>query len=150
MRLKSIFFYALVLLLTRCSHAGALCVKEPRTDLRTGPGTDYAKSWTVGKYMPFEKVGISLSGEWYALRDVDGDIQWTQKILLDENCKSAVVKSASVVMRTGPGQKYAKARLGKVEKYHCFQILGQQDEWIKVRDAQNAEGWIHKKYLWMP
>lgn len=131
-------------------QCAALCVNAEQANLRTGPGTDYVKSWTVGQYMPFEKVGISLSGEWYALRDVDGDIQWIQKNLLDENCKSAVVKNDTVVMRTGPGQKYARARKGTVEKYHCFKIIEQQGNWIKVRDTLNAEGWIYKKYLWMP
>lgn len=50
----------------------ALCINVAKANLQTGFGTDYMKSWEVGKYMPFEKAGIPLSGDWYAVKDVGG------------------------------------------------------------------------------
>lgn len=131
-------------------QCSALCVNVAQANLRTGPGTDYMKSWEVGKYMPFEKIGISLSGDWYAVKDVDGDTHWIHKKLLDEDCRSAVATGDNIAIRKGPGLNYGKTRLGRVSKYYCFQILEQKSNWIHVRDALKNKGWMHKKNLWIP
>jgi SH3-like domain-containing protein len=129
--------------------AQALCVKTSKANLRVGPGLTYMKSWEVGRHMPFEKIGVSLSGEWYAVKDVDGDTHWIHKKLLDENCRCAVATGDNTPLRTGPGIKYGKVDPVKINKYHCFQILEKRNDWIKVRDAWKNEGWIYKKFLWI-
>ena len=63
--------------------------------------------------MPFSKVGVSLSGEWYAVKDVDGDVNWMHKDLLTGKYKCAVVKTEEVNIRTGPGTRYSKSGIAK-------------------------------------
>jgi SH3-like domain-containing protein len=138
------------LLLAGAAPAEALCVKVAWANLRTGPGTGYAKSWEVGKYMPLEKIGVCLTGQWYAVRDVDGDTHWIHSQLVNESCRAAVVCGEKIAVRSGPGRRHAQTRLGRVSKYHCFKILRQQGSWVQVRDAQGNQGWIHDKFLWMP
>ncbi|MBN2106670.1 MAG: hypothetical protein JW832_04530 [Deltaproteobacteria bacterium] len=140
----------LSLLMLPAGNSAALCIAVAKANLRTGPGTEYMKSWEVGKYMPFDKVGVSLSGDWYAVKDLDDDVFWVHKKLVDESCRAAVVTADNIAIRTGPGTNHAKTSLGSVSKYYCFQVLEQKPGWVKGRDSAGATGWIHKKFLWMP
>ena len=53
--------------------AEALCVKDKKANLRSGPGKHNEKLWTVLKYMPFRQVG--REGKWLKVKDLDGDIR---------------------------------------------------------------------------
>jgi SH3-like domain-containing protein len=90
-------------------HSDALCVSAQKANLRDGPGTNYEIAWKVYKYMPFSKVGISLSSEWYAVKDVDGDVNWIHKRLVTNRYRCAVVKTEEVNVRTGPDTNYSKS-----------------------------------------
>lgn len=90
-------------------NSDALCVSAQKANLRDGPGTNYENAWEVYKYLPLLKVGISLSGEWYAVKDVDGDVNWIHKKLLTSRYRCAVVKTEEVNVRTGPGTNYSKS-----------------------------------------
>ena len=52
--------------------AEALCVKDKKANLRSGPGKQNEKLWTVLKYMPFRQVG--REGDWLKVKDLDGDV----------------------------------------------------------------------------
>src|SRR3990170_658402 len=84
-------------------YAESLCVKAEQANVRTGPGTGYKIAWEVYRYMPFAKVGVSLSGSWFAAKDVDGDINWIHRGLVTDRFNCAVVKKKRVNMRNGPG-----------------------------------------------
>lgn len=126
----------------------ALCVKAPKANLRTGPGTNYDIAWEVFRYMPFQKVGGSLSGDWYAVKDVDGDVNWIHRKLLTEKYRCVVVKTEEVNVRKGPGTHYSKSPLGPVKKYYSFRLLKKQGPWFRVQDERGGIGWIHRKFLW--
>lgn len=143
-------FCAVIALTAQTAAAEHVCVNVSKANLRTGPGTDYMKSWEVGKYMPFEKIGISLCGSWYAVKDVDDDTHWIYKKLVAEDCSCAVATGDNIAVRTGPGLNHAKTRLGRVSKYYCFKVLGRKGSWAQVRDALGNEGWMHTKNLWIP
>ena len=124
--------FSLLLLSILCaSEVNALCVKVSRANLRTGPGTGYEIGWNVGKYMPFKKVGVSLSGHWYAVEDVDGAVLWIHKSLVTSQYRCAVVKKEKVNVRTGPGTNYDKLFLNPVEQYYSARILTRKGSWIK-------------------
>lgn len=122
----------------------ALCVKASEANLRVGPGADYAVGWKVYKYFPLKKVGVSLSGEWYAVEDIDGDVFWVHRGLVRTGSGCAAVKSARVNVRTGPGTRYGKRF--SLEKYHPFKVLRTNGPWIKVQDGDNNTGWVHRSY----
>jgi SH3-like domain-containing protein len=150
MNLIRIITYIVVhFLLIAPIHSYALCVKVSTGNLRSGPGTEYEKIWQVHKYMPLKKVGISTSGSWYAVRDVDGDVNWIHKSLLTGQYQCAVVKSEIVNIRTGPGTIYDKKYFEPARRYDSFRVLKRKGAWIKVKDEWNDVGWIHNKFLWI-
>jgi SH3-like domain-containing protein len=130
-------------------HASALCVKVSTANLRSGPGTEYDQMWQVYKYMPLKKVGTSVSGDWFAVEDVDGDVTWIHKSLVTRKYKCATVKSKIVNVRTGPGTKYKKKFSEPAQQYESFKVLQIKRPWVKVQDTWGNVGWIHKSYLWI-
>jgi SH3-like domain-containing protein len=130
-----------------CSHA--LCVKASIANVRSGPGTGYEKIWQVYCFMPLKKVGVSISGDWYAVRDVDGDVSWIHKTLVTDEYHCAIVKSKTVNVRTGPGTNYPRKFSEPTSQYSSFRILRTKGAWIKVKDEWNNVGWIHNNYLWI-
>jgi len=143
--LCTIFF--IIIIVPNCSDA--LCVKVPKANLRSGPGTNYGIVWEVYKYMPFKKVGVSLSGDWYAVRDVDGDVNWMYKKLVTDKYRCAVVKTEEVNVRRGPGKNYPKSSLSPAVQYDSFKILQIKGTWVKVEDEWHNIGWIHRNFLWI-
>lgn len=129
------------------NYADALCVNVPNANLRSGPGTNYGIAWEIYKYMPFQKVGVSLSGVWYAVRDVDGDVNWIHRSLLTSRYRCAVVKTEEVNVRTGPGIKYSKD--GVAKKYSSSRVIRIKGKWAKVKDEYGSIGWIYHDYLWI-
>jgi SH3-like domain-containing protein len=129
--------------------ANALCVSAQKANLRVGPGTNYEIVWEIYKYMPFLKVGVSLSGDWYAVSDIDGDVNWIHKKLVTNTYKCAVVKTEVVNVRTGPGTNYSKSSLNPAKKYYSYKIMKRKGMWVKVMDECCDIGWIHHSYLWV-
>ncbi len=131
------------------AQAYPLCVKINKANLRIGPGTGYEKAWEVYKYMPFLKVGMSISGDWLAVKDVDGDVNWIHKKLITTSFKCAVVKKASVNVRKGPGTNYSTSSLSPAAQYSSFRVLKNKGKWVRVKDEWDHIGWIHTDYLWI-
>lgn len=141
--------FGIILSMFIVRYSNALCVKAQKANLRDGPGTNYEIVWEVYKYMPFLKVGVSLLGNWYAVRDVDGDVNWIHKGLVTNRYHCAVVKTEEVNVRTGPGTKYSKSYSSPAKKYYSFKVLKRKGIWVKVRDEWGDTGWIHRNYLWI-
>jgi SH3-like domain-containing protein len=76
----------------------------PEANLRQGPGTNHEKGWQVFKYMPLQKIG--QKGDWYQMKDVDGDEHWIYSKLVTNDIRCAVVKVKSANVRTGPGTNH--------------------------------------------
>lgn len=129
--------------------ADALCVTVDKANIRVGPGKNYAKAWEVYKYMPFKKVGSSVSGDWYAIQDVDGDVNWVHKKLISDKISCAVVTKDNINVRTGPGTKYSMSSLSPAKHYHSFKVLKKKGIWVRVQDETGTIGWIHKDFLWI-
>lgn len=147
--MKLIVLMVCFFILSAPVSSAALCVKATVANVRSGPGTRYEKIWQVDRFMPLEKIGLSLAGNWYAVRDVDGDVYWIHKSLLTGAYRCAVVKSEVVNVRTGPGTNYRKKFSEPAGMYDSFRVLEKRGVWIKVRDVFNNTGWIHRDYLWV-
>jgi SH3-like domain-containing protein len=137
-----------VLFLSAPVYCDALCVKASVANVRSGPGTEYERVWQIYRFTPLRKVGLSTSGDWYAVRDVDGDVSWIHKTLVTGEYHCATVKSETVNVRTGPGRNYPRKFSEPARKYDSFRILGKKGAWIKVKDEWNNAGWVHSHYLW--
>lgn len=143
------FAMGLVFAIFAVNPAHAVCVSVSKANVRTGPGTWYQKLWDVYKYTPLQKVGVSLSGGWYAVRDVDGDIVWIDKKLVTDKYRCAVVKKDTVNVRTGPGTSNAQTSSSPAVHYDSFKVLQKKGEWVKVANERGDKGWIDKSYLWI-
>jgi SH3-like domain-containing protein len=149
MRIIMVLLYILLFTLSTIRYVYALCVSVPAANLRAGPGKEYPITWTVEKYMPFVKVGASVNGEWYAVRDVDGDVHWIYKKLVTEKYPAAVIKADNVTLRKGPGTNYSKSALGSGDKYYTYKVLQTKGAWVRIMDPWGVSAWIHKKFLWI-
>jgi len=140
---------AVVLLLGAPVSAQALCVSTSQANLRSGPGTQYKKIWEVYRYMPFRKVGASTEGDWYAVQDVDGDVNWIHSNLVTTQMQCTVVKRATVNVRKGPGTRYGRTKWSPAKQYDAFVVLQKKGLWVRVKNEWGEAGWIHTGYLWM-
>ncbi len=147
--IKSIYSACLLLfsLALVSGNADALCVTVSEANLRSGPGTNYDKTWEVYKYMPLRKVG--QKGDWYKVKDVDGDSHWIYKKLVSASVHCAVVRKSTANVRTGPGTNYRKVGWSPVEHYYSFRRIGIKGDWIKVEDEVGDTGWVAKSLLWL-
>jgi SH3-like domain-containing protein len=129
--------------------ADALCVNVSAANVRSGPGKQYEVVWTVYRYMPFEKVGESLPRGWYAVKDVDGEVNWLSRNLVRKDVSCAVVKKVRTNVRKGPGTHYGKTSWSPVQQYSSFKVLRRKGSWVKVRSEWGEVGWIYKNNLWV-
>jgi len=141
--LKVIFF----VIFTIPAYSDALCVKAPEANLRSGPGVKYEKTWEVFKYMPFRK--LSEKGDWYKVKDVDGDKHWIYKKLVSDSYDCAVVKTDKTNIRSGPGIHFKKKYFSPLIKYDTFKVLKRKGTWVNVQDEFGNTGWILRKLLWI-
>lgn len=143
------FAMGLVFAIFAVNPAHAVCVSVSKANVRTGPGTWYQKLWDVYKYTPLQKIGVSVSGDWYAVRDVDGDMVWIKKGLVTSGYGCAVLKSDNINVRTGPGASRPLSFLSPAHHYDSFRVMEKRGRWVKVKDERGGIGWIHKDYLWV-
>jgi len=139
--------FAALITIIFSSNSFALCVNVSEANLRSGPGTKFAKTWEVFKYMPFKK--LSRKGSWYKVKDVDGDMHWVYTKLVTGNFKCAVVKVDKANVRSGPGEKFGKTAMSPALKYDSFKVIKTQSPWVKVIDEFGDSGWIFRKLLWI-
>ena len=143
--LISIVFMAISTLLVpvRSAVAQELCVRVSRANLRAGPGTDNKKTWEVYQFMPFTQ--IDKKGDWYKVRDVDGDEHWIFKNLVDSKLQCVTIKAERANVRKGPGTNYEM--WFTVEKYTSFKKIGAEGKWVKV-EYEGEVMWIFNTLTW--
>ncbi len=56
------------------------------------------------------------------------------------------VAASSANIRSGPGTQGYEV-LWQVEQYHPLQILEKHDGWLRFRDFEGDEGWIHEQLV---
>ncbi len=140
----SIIFSCLIFIST---NADALCVNAADANLRSGAGTKYEKTWEVFKFMPFKK--IKQKGNWYKVKDMDGDMHWIFKNLVTSSYRCGAAKKDKINIRSGPGTTYKKVDLSPAMKYDAFKIIKIKGKWAKVEDEFGSKGWIFRKLLWV-
>ena len=128
--------------------AQSLCIKGDMAHLRKGPGTKFAKSWTVGKYTPFEK--LKRKGSWIQVRDVDEETHWIHSSLVTYQYSCLTVTRSVAMLRTGPGKRYKLASMRQADRYTSFKKLDREGHWFKIEDSRGEISWIHDSSVWRP
>ncbi len=128
-------------------EAESLCVKASRANLRSGPGTNHKKLWEVYKYMPFKQ--LARKGNWFRVKDVDGEVYWIHKKLITKTYKCAAVKVKKANLRKGPGTNYAQVDWSPSGKYFSMKVLKIKGRWVKTVDSMGDQAWIHRSLIWI-
>jgi SH3-like domain-containing protein len=124
-------------------EARILSVGVQKANIRKGPSTKYPVLWSAGKYYPVDI--IKKAGNWYRIKDFEGDVGWMYKSLLKE-IPAVIVQAALVNVRKGPGKNYGV--LFQAEKGVTFRLLRKKKSWLRVQHADGEIGWIHNKLVW--
>jgi SH3-like domain-containing protein len=48
-------------------------------------------------------------------------------------------------VRSGPGLK--NDQLWQIEKYHPLLVLEKKEEWVRIKDFEGDEGWVHRSLV---
>jgi len=140
-------FFTLVVFLFQQETAEALCVKDKKANLRSGPGKHNEKLWTVLKYMPFRQVG--REGKWLRVKDLDGDIYWIYKTITTKAYMCAVIKNNKTNLRQGPGRKFPQVEWSPIDKYFSMKVLKIKGSWVHVEDSTGDRAWVHRSLVWI-
>lgn len=132
-----------VLVADTCAAAERMAVKAAIANLRNGSGTKFKVLWQVEKYHPF--LILKKKGNWYEVKDFEGDTAWIHNSLLDETRTVITVKSKCNV-RENPTTE--SSIVLKVERGVPFKVIDRKDKWIKIEHADGETGWIYNTLVW--
>ena len=143
----ALVFFMVGFLLFFSRAAETLCIKNPKANLRKGPGTHYKKVWEVFQYMPFKELG--KKGNWHRVQDLDGDIYWVYGKLVTRSYRCAVIKNNKTNMRQGPGTKFPKVPWSPVNKYFSMKVLKIKNNWVHIEDGAGDRAWVYRPLVWI-
>ena len=139
--------FTLVAFLFQKETAEALCVKDKKAYLRSGPGKHNEKLWTVLKYYPFRQIG--REGSWLKVRDLDGHIFWIYRKLTTKAYMCAVIKNDKTNLRQGPGTNFPQVEWSPQKKYLSMKVLEIRGSWVRVVDSVGDKAWVHRPLVWI-
>ncbi|WDP92114.1 MAG: SH3 domain-containing protein [Desulfobacter sp.] len=123
--------------------AERLAVKASIANLRNGAGTKYKVLWQVEKYHPF--LVIQKKGDWYEVKDFEGDSAWIHNSLLT-SIKTVISTKSKCNVRKEPNTKSPVVL--RVERGVPFKVLKRKGSWIRIEHADGETGWIYKTLVW--
>jgi len=134
-----------IVFVNQASAAEYVSVMKDGVNVRSGPSTDDEVRWEVFKSFPLEI--LKRDGKWAHCGDFEGDKGWIHSDLLASE-KTVIVKKKKVNLRNEPNTE-PNTRIIAIVKYGVVFIpLTKQGDWLKVRHADNTEGWVHKDLVW--
>ena len=142
------FIFAQLCALAVPAFALALCVTQPLTSLRAGPGSDHRVTWIVGQYMPLKE--ITRKGSWIQVQDMDGEKHWVASAAVSSRLQCVAVKSKIAKLRKGPGSRFPESELATADKYTPFLKVNREGDWIQVQDEYRETFWVSDKSMWWP
>ena len=142
-----VFFFAL-LLLPFIAEANPVCVTASRAVLRAGPSAREKVTWTVGKYMPFKKVGAK--GSWSQVEDLDGETHWVESKNITTRIQCVAVKLKTANLRRSPSSTAELAEIPIADKYTPFKKLERDNAWLRIEDSYKEKYWVSDTNMWWP
>ena len=120
-----------------------LCVKVARANLRAGPGTEHRITWEVNRHMPF--IQVEEKGDWFKVKDVDGDTHWIFKGLVAPNLRCLTIRSRRANIRKKPTTR--SDSWFTVEKYTSFRRVGAKNNWVQI-EYEGQSMWVYRTLVW--
>lgn len=128
-------------------------VKGKAVNLRSGPGTNYAKVGVV--FQGTRLTVLGRSGSWYRVKLANGKAAWIAAWLVSPLSQAqgeqdrlpqtgslgkAFVKGDVVNLRSGPGTNYPVLR--RLFRGEQLDLLETRGDWYRVRLASGQTGWV--------
>ena len=140
-------FVALFGVLFQKETAEALCIKDKKANLRSGPGKHNEKLWTVLKYMPLRQLG--RQGNWLKVKDLDGDIYWVHRKLTTKAYMCAVIKNDKTSLRKKPSINSPQVEWSPINKFFSMKVLRTKGSWVHIEDGTGDRAWIKRSQVWV-
>lgn len=119
-------------------------LKNPETNVRTGPGTRYPIQFVYRReHMPIEV--IEEFDYWRKIRDVEGATGWVHKTLLDGKRYVLIKGKEARVIRIDADA--ASKPILKSEPMVIAQLMECGKDWCRLQ-ISGRKGWIEKQHLW--
>jgi len=139
--------FSTVLLMLACVHACAAdfrSVGSPSVVLYDAPSAKGIKRFIAPRGMPVEIV--ARYGDWVKVRDVDGELAWTESKGLSAR-RNVVVKAPFARVRTAADDN--AAILMTADKGVLLELVDPQaNEWIRVRHQDGIAGFVRAAEVW--
>ncbi len=130
------------------AQARSLCVDRSEANLRSGPSSRSAITWTVGRNMPLKE--IRRQGAWVEVSDLEGKRHWVHRGSVSTRLRCLVITRNFTTIRQGPGREYPPAELPVTDKYFPYRDIGGEDGWTQIEDDQGYRGWVPLTHTWKP
>lgn len=147
-RFRSLAFLSVFSFFLFPATSFSICVKTKSASLRLGPGTQFRKVWTVGKYMPF--LQVKRKGAWVQVEDLEGVQYWVHSNSLTESVSCVVVKQKRASLYLKSSTRHAKVAYQQADRYTAFKRLKIKGSWYYVQDAHGQKAWIQRSKVWRP
>jgi len=125
------------------ARAEEVMINHKEAKIRNGPGTNYTVLWAPRMYTPLE--ALAKHADWYAVRDVEGDVGWIHESVVTKD-PSAIVTDATVNVHESADSN--SRVLYQAPKNYTFKVEEEKGGWMKVVDPDGDSGWIAKNGAW--
>ena len=136
-----------VLLTLACAQACAAdfrSIGAPSVVLYDAPSVKSVKRFIAPRGMPVEIV--ARYGDWVKVRDVDGELAWTEAKGLSAR-RNVVVKALSAKLRAAPDDN--AAILMTADKGVLLELVDPQASgWVSVRHQDGIAGFVRANEVW--
>ena len=113
--------------------------------LYDAPSTKGGKLFIVPRGTPLEVV--LTYGEWVKVRDVSGDLSWTEAKNLSTKQRNVIVRAANLKVRATPDE--AGSAVFIADKGVLLEVLETAaGGWIKVRHRDGLVGYVKNSDIW--
>ncbi len=111
--------------------------------LYDAPSVKGGKLFIAPRGMPVEVV--LTYGDWSKVRDVNGELAWTESKLLSPH-RNVVVRAASAKVRVAPEE--SSAAIISADKGVLLELIEAQGAWVKVHHRDGATGYVRAAEVW--
>lgn len=146
MRIKFLWFNVVFVFLFLCGAGQTgqhISVSVTEANIRSGAGNNFDVLWKSEKYFPLSV--IKKVGDWYQVKDFQGDEGWVHQSLVG-NTPSVITAKDKNSLRSEP-KPDAKV-LFSVGPGIPFKVIKRNGKWILVEHADGDKGWIHESTVW--
>ncbi len=127
---------------TKTAKPVYVCVKAPLAPLHAKPQSTSRVTWQAQQHTPLKLLRRQKT--WLWVQDVDGDLHWVQKALVQEKERCVVVAQTHAKIRRHYKNRRSVLTVGK---YAAFIETTRKNKWVGIRHHQKTL-WVNRDRVW--